>query len=278
MKQTNYLKFVVAAAASVMLVGCAGTRYNRSTGQYIDDKATAARVNSALHKDSLLDSSDINVESFRGNVHLTGFVDHPVQKERASELTRNVKGVEWFKNDIVVKSALPGESEAAQAGRQMNEPAGAERNSQYQQQNQQNFQSGSSSEQGSANGWQKGALNVYDPAAKIETQPSAAVGTQGSANSTSQPSLSQSEQRGASRLLNNEPAGTSNDLAQRVTTQLRSGNSSAAQNIQVQNDGNGKITLRGTVASESEKDSIESAAKAVPGVNDVDNEIEVRNQ
>ena len=63
-----------------------------------------------------------------------------------------------------------------------------------------------------------------------------------------------------------------------VTTQLRSGNSSAAQNIQVQNDGNGKITLRGTVASESEKDSIESAAKAVPGVNDVDNEIEVQNQ
>ena len=274
MKQTNYLKFAFCVAASVVLVGCAGTRYSRSTGQYIDDKATAARVNSALHKDSLVESADINVESFRGNVHLTGFVDHPVQKERASELTRNVRGVNWFKNDIVVKGALPTESQMAN-GQQINESAGANRSSNYQQQNfqQQNSSrqmSGAAGSSAKSEGWQKGAINVYDPAANISVQPSPAV------RAPSRASTSRPEERGASALISREPAGSSNDLAQRVSMQLRSDNSAAAQNVQVENSGNGKITLKGTVSSDAEKSQIESQAKAIPGVNDVDNELDVQ--
>lgn len=273
MKQTNYLKFAFCVAASVLFVGCAGTRYSRSTGQYIDDKATAARVNSALHKDSLVESADINVESFRGNVHLTGFVDHPVQKERASELTRNVRGVNWFKNDIVVKGALPTESQMPN-GQQINESAGANRASNYQQQNfQQNSSrqmSGAASSSAKSEGWQKGAINVYDPAANISVQPSPVVRDQ------SRASTSRADERGASALISKEPAGSSNNLAQRVSMQLRSENSAAAQNVQVENSGNGKITLKGTVSSDAEKDQIESQAKAIPGVNDVDNQLDVQ--
>lgn len=268
MKLTNYLKTAICVSAVVALVGCAGTRYNRSTGQYIDDKATATRVKAALVKDSLVKASEVKVESFRGNIHLTGFVDHPAQKERASQLTRNVKGVDWFKNDIVVKESLPGE-------RQMiNEAAGANRDESYNQRQEshqrQSFQrqsfSGSSAE--GNGGWQKGALNVYDPAADISARPSSTV--RGNSTSTS----ASADNTGFSA----EASGSNNELTQRVYTQLRSDNSSAAQNVRVETSANGKIILRGTVSSNDEKRMIEDRIKAIEGVNKVENKLEVKSQ
>jgi osmotically-inducible protein OsmY len=269
MKQTNYLKFAICIAASVMLVGCAGTRYSRSTGEYIDDKAAATRVKSALAKDSLVKAADIQVQSFRGNVHLTGFVDHPAQKERASQLTRNTKGVSWFKNDIVVKESLPTESGMA-GGQQMNEPAGASRD--YNQQQSFRHQSSTAgSSASSAEGWQKGAIQVYDPAANISVQPTPTVrGSSGNISPTRQ-------ERGASALVSNQSTAD-NDLTQRVYTELHSDKSSAAQNVRIESSANGKVILRGTVGSKDEKESIENKVKAIPGVRNVDNKLEVENQ
>ncbi len=121
MKLTNYIKTTLCLATTAALIGCMspGSSTNRSTGRTIDDNATTSRVKSALNKDSLVKASKINVSTYLGNVHLTGLVDHPIQRERATQITRNVDGVEWFKNDIVVISELPGQ--------QMAEPAGAQR-------------------------------------------------------------------------------------------------------------------------------------------------------
>ncbi len=248
MKHTNYLKTFLCLSAAVAFVGCSGTRYNRSTGQYIDDKATAGRVKSAFVKDSLVKASDIQVQSFRGNVHLTGFVDHPAQKERASQLTRNIKGVAWFKNDVVIKDSLPGETQSA--SEPMNEPAGANRdNSMHRQSFQRHNSSGAQND-----GWQKGSINIYDPAAEVSSRPSSSVGGTSSAAAAAT--------RNSSEDISSEPAGSNNAELNSTTTSAKT-------------DATGKITLRGTVGSDEQKRMIENQLKTIQGV-EVDNKLEVQ--
>lgn len=254
MKYTTHLKTLLCLTASVALVGCSATRYDRSTGQFIDDNATTARVSSALGSDSIVRASDIKVDTFRGNVHLTGFVDHPVQKERATQITRNVKGVEHFKNDIVIKAEIPGSQQMSQG--HMNEPSGANRDNTG---IRQDFSS--SNESSSKNGgWQKGTLSNYDPAGEVTSKAGTTI------NGTSS----------ASSNIDSEPAGSANDLSQRINTQLRSDNSASAQNVRVEASPNGTITLRGMVSSDQEKRSIENRVKGIQGVSSVDNELEVQ--
>jgi osmotically-inducible protein OsmY len=230
MKLTNYLKTAVCLVATASLLGCTGTQYSRSAGRYIDDSATTARVKSALAKDSLVKATEINVSTFRGNVHLTGFVDHPVQKDRASQIARNVEGVEWFKNDILVKNELPN---SQVSGQRMEEPSGAVRETQQRGFFGRSSKGGASGLSGS--GWQKGTANVYET----------------------------------------ETAGASNDLTQRIRTQLRN-DSPQAQNIRIETSPDGNVTLRGTVSSRDEKNSIEKQVEAISGVKDVDNKLEVQ--
>lgn len=189
MKLKNHLKTIVCLAAAATLIGCVspGTTYTRSTGRTIDDRATTSRVKSAIAKDSLVKASEIDVSTFRGNVHLTGFVDHPIQKERAAQITRSVDGVDWFKNDIIVKTELPSSSRESMAtGQQMREPSGAAR------------------EQKSNSNWQKGSGEI-----------DAAPGLERSVKST-----------GGSAAIS-EPAGANNDLSQRVNSELQSNGSAS---------------------------------------------------
>ena len=120
----THLTWTSLIIAMVTLSGCSTPgRYSRSTGERLDDRTITSKVKSHLNDDSLTREADINVDTFRGNVHLTGFVDHPIQKERASDLVRETPGVQWFKNDIVVKTDLPSARTAADAP--FREPAGA---------------------------------------------------------------------------------------------------------------------------------------------------------
>lgn len=254
MKQVNYLKSLLCLTATVALVGCSATRYDRSTGQQIDDGATSRRVNAAIAKDSIVKGSEITVNTFRGNVHLTGFVDHPVQRERASQITRNVKGVQYFKNDILIKDEMPLAQQMFQE-QQIDEPAGANRQ-------RQNFSGSSRTSADRSGGWQKGSLHAYDPAAEVSTRTSSTINGR-----------AQSQNAGA---VETEAAGSNSGLSQRITTQLQSDNSTAAQNVRVETSGNGKVTLRGTVSSEQEKRSMENRVKGIQGVSSVDNELEVQ--
>ncbi len=83
--------------------GCAGDRYTRSTGEYVDDKAIEAKVKSELLADPDVKGLAVNVEVNNGRVQLSGFVNSLVQKNRAGELARNVENVQYVKNDLVVK-------------------------------------------------------------------------------------------------------------------------------------------------------------------------------
>src|SRR6266404_493025 len=74
--------------------GCAGSRYQRSTGTYLDDKGISTRVKTALFRDPVVSGFDVHVNTFRGDVQLSGFVNTPEQKDRAAQVARQISGVQ----------------------------------------------------------------------------------------------------------------------------------------------------------------------------------------
>jgi hyperosmotically inducible protein len=98
----------------VAATGCAGDRYHRSTGAYLDDKSTSAKVKTELLADRQVKGTQVDVKTYQGKVQLSGFADTDAQKERAAEIARNIKGVEWVKNDIIVRTAVPGTAAGAE--------------------------------------------------------------------------------------------------------------------------------------------------------------------
>ena len=94
--------FFVALMLSVML-GCAGTSTKEGTGEYVDDSVITTKVKASIFNEPTLKSTEINVESFKGTVQLSGFVANPESIAKAGEIARGVKGVVAVKNDIHVK-------------------------------------------------------------------------------------------------------------------------------------------------------------------------------
>ena len=94
---------IVLTSAAAGLTGCAGDRYQQSTGEHIDDSATTSRVKSALGKDTVYKYPDVKVSTFKGTVQLSGFVNQRAQKDRAGDLAKNVPGAKDVVNNITVK-------------------------------------------------------------------------------------------------------------------------------------------------------------------------------
>ena len=89
------------------VTGCAtGNRYEQSTGERIDDHGTSSRVRSALADDTQYKYGTVNVETFKGTVQLSGFVNSRDQKNRAAELAKKVTGVKEVVNSITVKESV----------------------------------------------------------------------------------------------------------------------------------------------------------------------------
>ena len=97
---------LTAALAAVVLAGgvaCAPTQTRQSTGEVLDDAALTARVKTALINEPGVKSTAINVETFRGQVSLSGFVDSDDMVRRAVAAAQKVAGVRAVKNDMRVK-------------------------------------------------------------------------------------------------------------------------------------------------------------------------------
>lgn len=92
--------------AAVGLTGCAGNRYDRSTGEYIDDKSLNSRVRTALSDNPEYKFGDVQVTSFRGTVQLSGFVNMADQKSKAGDIAKHVQGVKGVENNITVKDKI----------------------------------------------------------------------------------------------------------------------------------------------------------------------------
>jgi osmotically-inducible protein OsmY len=104
MNMSKRLTTLLLVAATVTAMGgCAATRSQESTGQYMDDTAITAKVKSAIFQDPNLKSAEINVETFKGVVQLSGFVNSEADINRAVTVTRNIDGVRSVKNDMRMK-------------------------------------------------------------------------------------------------------------------------------------------------------------------------------
>ena len=84
-------------------VACASTPTRESTGEYMDDSVITTKVKSLLAADDFLKSFQISVETFKGVVQLSGFVNTQKAVDRAVEITNTVKGIKGIKNDLIVK-------------------------------------------------------------------------------------------------------------------------------------------------------------------------------
>ena len=103
MNQLNRITALLAAIAFVAVAGCASTRTQESTGQYIDDTAITTGVKAAIFNDPTLKSAEINVETFKGRVQLSGFVSSRANMDEAVAVAQRVNGVTSVKNDMRVK-------------------------------------------------------------------------------------------------------------------------------------------------------------------------------
>lgn len=91
------------ALTLVSVVGCASTAKQEGTGEYLDDSYITAKVKAAILNESSLKVAEINVETFKGIVQLSGFVNSQADINKAVEVAGKVKGVKSVKNDMRVK-------------------------------------------------------------------------------------------------------------------------------------------------------------------------------
>lgn len=86
-----------------LLNGCAATKDTPSTGQFIDDRAITTKIKTLLLDDPLTQGLKINVDTFKGQVQLNGFVASREERNRAEELAKSVSGVMSVTNNLEVK-------------------------------------------------------------------------------------------------------------------------------------------------------------------------------
>lgn len=104
MKQlAKYLSAVFLAVLLVTTVGCASTSKQEGTGEYVDDSVITTKVKAALFNEPDLKSMEINVETFKGVVQLSGFVSSQASINKAIEVSRQIKGVVSVKNSMRLK-------------------------------------------------------------------------------------------------------------------------------------------------------------------------------
>ena len=94
----------LATLAGVLLMattlGCASTSTKEGTGEYVDDTVITTKVKAAILNEPTLKSAEINVETFKGVVQLSGFVSSQAAENKAVEVARTVGGVKSVKNDM----------------------------------------------------------------------------------------------------------------------------------------------------------------------------------
>ena len=103
MKQFKLIASFILVAVFATILGCASTSSKEGTGEYIDDSVITTKVKAAILNDETLKSSEVNVETFKGVVQLSGFVNSEADIATAASVARGVKGVTSVKNDMRLK-------------------------------------------------------------------------------------------------------------------------------------------------------------------------------
>ncbi len=100
------MKIFFIASALVVLVSCASTEKRESLGEYVDNSAISSKIKTKLISEDNISSTSIDVETYKGHVILSGFVDNEVQKQKALKLAKETKGVVEVKDALIVKTTI----------------------------------------------------------------------------------------------------------------------------------------------------------------------------
>jgi len=103
MQQLKRLSTLFLAILLLSMLGCASTAQKEGTGEYVDDSVITTKVKAAIFDEPSLKVAEINVETFKGVVQLSGFVNSSADISKAVEVARGVKGVKSVKNDMRLK-------------------------------------------------------------------------------------------------------------------------------------------------------------------------------
>ena len=94
---------VLIAASMLFAAGCASTSTQESTGEYLDDTTITTKVKTAIFNEPTLKVLQINVETYKSVVQLSGFANSNADISTASKVAQSVTGVKSVKNDIRLK-------------------------------------------------------------------------------------------------------------------------------------------------------------------------------
>lgn len=94
---------VLVTCMVFMLAGCAATSTSRGTGEYVDDAVITSKVKAAFAADPTVKATEVQVETFRGTVQLSGFVDSRESAQKAVQIARQVKGVREVRNNTLLR-------------------------------------------------------------------------------------------------------------------------------------------------------------------------------
>ena len=103
MKLSYRSHLILLGLLLAILSACAPSGTNRGTGEYIDDAAITTQVKTALATDPAVKATEVQVETYKGSVQLSGFVESSESATRAAQLARDVPGVKEVRNSMVVK-------------------------------------------------------------------------------------------------------------------------------------------------------------------------------
>ncbi len=103
MKNLKIASALVAALVLTGVAGCASSPKQESVGEYVDDTVITTAVKARIFNDPTLKVAEINVETFKGTVQLSGFVRSQENMATAVALARGVRGVQAVRNDMRLK-------------------------------------------------------------------------------------------------------------------------------------------------------------------------------
>ncbi len=91
------------ALTLLTVAGCASTSKQEGTGEYVDDTVITSKIKAAILNEPSLSSAEVNIETFKGVVQLSGFVNSKADINKAAAVARGVSGVKSVKNDMRLK-------------------------------------------------------------------------------------------------------------------------------------------------------------------------------
>ena len=102
-ERNRFVGYFVLVMLMVAFMACDSTSKQEGAGEFVDDSVITTKVKALLAEDDFLKSFQISVETYKGTVQLSGFVDSQKAVDKAGEIARGVKGVKSVKNNLNVK-------------------------------------------------------------------------------------------------------------------------------------------------------------------------------